>query len=45
MKMNECQHITKAIPNKGFSGLLKVNASIKINNKMNRKCFGIPYWA
>jgi len=31
----------KAIPIKGFSGKLKINAI----NKLKRKCFKIPYWA
>ncbi len=30
---------TKAIPNKGFSGKMKVSASNEISNKMKRKSF------
>ena len=39
------QLITKAIPNKGFSGKLKVIKVIKIRGKLKRKCFEIPFWA
>lgn len=42
-KTGDC--ITKAIPNKGFSAKLKLNALMKTSNKLTRKSFEIPYWA